>query len=219
MADRRLDSTRLSTGISYRFRIIVFRYYYLAEFDAFSVPESSCMIKWLYLADQLRIVGHMYFIFITVVALITLSLPWTAPRVARHFNIAVHSAPLWLPVVAAVCYLVSGFVPDIHISRQTTTFQEHLVGGGFFTALLFIYFTRLLGWRRHWVIMLLALFAWTSALGVANELLEFTVTKLNLTQIDITDTSWDLTANTVGSLFVFVVWQAFELLNSGKDPR
>jgi uncharacterized membrane protein YjdF len=49
------------------------------------------------------------------------------------------------------------------------------------------------------LISLVVLFAWASAFGVANELIEFTLTKLGLAQIDTGDTDWDLLANTLGA--------------------
>lgn len=151
----------------------------------------------------------MYLVFLAAVVTFTALIPLWAPKIAAHYKLAVHAAPLWLPILAAVCFGVAPLLPDVHISAQTNSFQEHFFGGGIYTALLYIYFTRLFGWRRHWVVALLALFAWTSALGVANELLEFALVKLNITYIDITDTSWDLVANTVGSLLTYTLLLPF----------
>lgn len=161
----------------------------------------------------------MYFVVITCVTLLTLLLPVLIPRIARRYHLALQPAPLWLPVLAAIVYFSAGFLPDIHISHETNSFQEHFVGGGLYTAILFLYFTKLFSWRKHWLIMLLALFAWTSALGTANELLEFTLVKLNITQIDISDTSWDLVANTAGMLTGFIIWRFAGLISKNQRGK
>lgn len=141
----------------------------------------------------------MFLYFIAVITILTLLLPFWAPLAADRLHLRHYPSSGWIPVLAALFYASSIFLPDIHISSETNTFQEHFVGGGLYTALLYVYFTKFAGWRPHWSVAWLGLFAWTSALGVGNELVEFAVTKLNLTHIDITDTSWDLAANTLGS--------------------
>src|SRR4051812_30983035 len=105
----------------------------------------------------------MFLVFILIVAGLTLSLPWTAPLVAKKFHFTLREAPMWLPILAAVLYMASLFLPDNHISSETNTFQEHFVGGGVYTTMLFIYFSKLLGWQPRWYIAFAALFAWTSA--------------------------------------------------------
>jgi hypothetical protein len=81
---------------------------------------------------------------------------------------------------------------------------------------LYIYFTRLAGWRPRWWVVLLTLYAWTSALGVFNELVEFTLVKLNITGINISDTSWDLVANTTGMLTTFIIWRFIVWFNNRR---
>jgi hypothetical protein len=63
---------------------------------------------------------------------------------------------------------------------------------------LYLYAKQLFGWRLHWLIDLLALFAWVSAFGVANKLAEFALLKLGLAHIYTGDAYWDLLANTLG---------------------
>lgn len=153
----------------------------------------------------------MFLVLIAFIAILTACLPLYVPKLAQKFGLVLHSAPAWLPIIAALVYACAPFLPDIHISRETSSFQEHFVGGGIYTTLLYIYFTRLAGWRPRWWLALLTLFAWTSALGVLNELVEFSLVKLSITQIDIADTSWDLFANTTGMLTGFVIWQLAKL--------
>jgi hypothetical protein len=93
---------------------------------------------------------------------------------------------------------VSIFLPNVHISDQTTTFQQHFVGGGMYSACLYLYAVQLFNWRLHWLVHLTVLFAWVSALGVANKLMEFAVLELHLAHIDTADAYWDLLANTLG---------------------
>jgi hypothetical protein len=153
----------------------------------------------------------VFIIIIVLVTLLTAALPVIAPRIAHKMRIPIHHAPVWLPLVAAIIYFGSLYVPDIHISMETSTFQEHFLGG-VYTAILYVYFTQLFGWRRHWLVMLVGLYAWTSSLGVANEILEFALTKLDIQHINISDTSWDLVANTVGSFTAYALLRLFARL-------
>jgi hypothetical protein len=151
-----------------------------------------------------------FYLFILFVAAVTLFLPIILRRISRRLGLKLNPAPYALLVIATVVYLVGPLLPDIHISASTDTFQEHFMGG-VYTALLYVFFSRLFGWRPRWWLNLLGLFAWTSAFGVFNELFEFAIVQLNLIQIDITDTSWDLVANTVGSLTAFALLWLFYL--------
>jgi hypothetical protein len=109
--------------------------------------------------------------------------------------------------------MLSPLLPDIHISSQTTTFQQHFIGGGLYSALLYVYCKQLFGWRLYWLYDVLALFAWVSALGVVNKLMEFTLLELGLVHLATADAYWDLLANTVGGLFGYMVLRLFM-----KDP-
>ncbi len=105
----------------------------------------------------------------------------------------------WLLLLAAAAFPLSQALPNIHISHETSTFQQHFVGGGIYCALVYSYLKLRFKWRCHWLIDLAVLFGFVSALGVANELIEFTLVKVvHIKSIDISDTSWDLTANTTG---------------------
>ena len=110
----------------------------------------------------------------------------------------IHKACAWLPVLAGVLMVVSTQLPNIHISNQTSTFQQHFVGGGMYSACLYLYAKQLFRWRLNWLIDLLALFAWVSAFGVANKMMEFALLELHLAHINTADAYWDLLANTLG---------------------
>jgi hypothetical protein len=148
----------------------------------------------------------LFFALICCIAVLTAFLPILAPRIARHYDLQTFPAPAWLPVAAAIFYIGSLYLPDILISGETDTFQQHFVGG-VYTAMLYVYFARLFQWRRHWLVMLVGLYVWTSALGVTNELVEFAFNQLHISRINIRDTSWDLAANTAGSFAGYAVLQ------------
>lgn len=88
-------------------------------------------------------------------------------------------------------------LPAVHIAN-TTTFPQHFVGGGMYSACLYMYVKQVFGWRLHWVVDVLALFAWVSAFGVANKLAEFALLETGLANIYTGDAYWDLLANTLG---------------------
>jgi hypothetical protein len=111
-----------------------------------------------------------------------------------------HEASALLPIIAGALMVVSTQLPSIHISN-TTTFQQHFVGGGMYSACIYLYVKQVLGWRLYWVIDIMALFAWVSTFGVANKLIEFALLELRLANIYTGDAYWDLLANTVGGFF------------------
>ena len=113
---------------------------------------------------------------------------------------------------AGILFSVAQILPNIHISHETSTFQQHAVGGGLYCALVYTYLKQRFGWRYHWLLDLAFFFAFVSALGVANELLEFFLVKvLHDHHIDIYDTSWDITANTIGGLLGYWIIKIFKL--------
>lgn len=151
---------------------------------------------------------------IFLISIITATIPYWFPKIFIYISDdKLRPANSWLPMVAGILFAVAFFLPDVHISKETTTFQQHFVGGGMYSACLFAYFKQAFNWRHSWIGLLIFLFAWTSALGVANELLEFSITKLQLTGIDTTDADWDLLANTLGAFFGYaILWLWFRSL-------
>ena len=134
-----------------------------------------------------------------LLASITICLPLVITQLSKIFPaFKPHPASAWSPVTAGLLMAVSVLLPDVHISAETTTFQQHFVGGGMYAACLYLYAKQLFGWRLHWIVDVLALFAWVSALGVANKLGEFFLLKAGLVHLDTTDAYWDLLANTLG---------------------
>lgn len=142
----------------------------------------------------------MLLLSILLITVLTALIPYIVKQAVAFIPaIKVQKSYDWLTILAAFLFIIAWFLPDIHISKETTTFQQHFVGGGIYSACLYVYFKKLLGWKLSLIPSLIVLFAWVSAIGVANELIEFTLTKLNLTHIGTGDTDWDLLANTLGA--------------------
>jgi hypothetical protein len=106
------------------------------------------------------------------------------------------------------CYLISWFLPSPLIEGEDTQFTTHFVGGGIFTGFIWLYLVRQLGWNLTTLLELISLQALVSALGVANELFEFVMTKSNLLNLTPCDTWWDLLANSAGALAFWVLYRA-----------
>jgi hypothetical protein len=157
----------------------------------------------------------MFFLSIIFLALLTICLPLLVRFIPNVIpSIQLSKAPAWLPIAAGVFMVVSTRLPNIHISNQTTTFQQHFVGGGMYSACLYLYAKRLLNWRLYWLLDLITLFAFVSALGVANKLIEFAFLALHLAPIDTADAYWDLLANTLGGFVGYFFFFKFSLEKS-----
>lgn len=92
--------------------------------------------------------------------------------------------------------------------------MKHFVGGGIFTGFLWLYLIRRQGWNFSILLEWASLYALVCALGVAVELAELAGTKSGVLDtgpfdVDTTDTSWDLLANTLGALTFWVVYRLF----------
>jgi|GEM_PF-953052 len=162
----------------------------------------------------------MFLLSIILLSVVTACLPLLVPFISRFLpRVKFYPASFWLPVLAGVLLIVSTLLPNIQISSETSTFQQHFVGGGLYCACLYLYVKRLFGWRVHWFVDLLALFAWVSAFGVANKLVEFAFLKLGLAHIYTGDAYWDLLANTLGGFVGYIVLFKFYLLPGGKTIK
>lgn len=164
----------------------------------------------------------MFLLGILFIVLVTALLPYLIQYLATAMpGVTLKTSHNWLPVVAAFLFLIAWFIPDVHVSHETTTFQQHFVGGGVYSACLYVYFKKLLGWKVSLVSSFILLFAWVSAFGVANELVEFTLTKTGLANIGTGDTDWDLLANTLGAAlgYVLLIMIKVERLKTKPDGR
>ncbi len=111
----------------------------------------------------------------------------------------------WLLLVACFIMFMSWFLPSPLVDGQETQFMTHFVGGGIFTGLLWLYIKLVKKWSKKWWVEAASLFALVSALGVFNELFEVVLYIFGHMQ-NISDTSWDLVANTLGAMTFFVVY-------------
>lgn len=78
--------------------------------------------------------------------------------------------------------------------------MTHFVGGGVFSAFLWHYIKRARRLKLSLIYDLGGLFALVSTLGAINELFELMLVQLQIANILISDTSWDILANSLGAL-------------------
>ena len=129
------------------------------------------------------------------------------PRFLKKFG-AKPAPHTGLLIIGLVLYVVSWWLPSPLIEGRDTSFTTHLVGGGLFTGFIWLYIKKSFGWKTHWLLEVLSLFALVSALGVVNELFELI---LYITRVleTIADTSWDLLANTFGALLFYLIYRVW----------
>lgn len=146
------------------------------------------------------------------VLVVTASLPLWIGNIGRYLGVTkLHDAPAWMPVLAGIVFVFAFFIPEIHVIGDTDTFQQHFVGGGAYAALLYVYCKQTFGWRLTPLASFVLLFAWVSAFGAANELLEIAMNELSMTNIYLGDASWDLLANTVGAFCAYALLCVFRV--------
>lgn len=125
------------------------------------------------------------------------------PRMVTHFGGRPEQYMSWL-YAACLLYVISWWLPSPFIQGRDTSFTTHFLGGGVFTGMVWYYLKQSLAWKAHWLLEAFSLFALVSALGVANELLEIVLYVFGRMPNGISDTSWDLLANTLGALLFYV---------------
>lgn len=116
----------------------------------------------------------------------------------------------WLLILACALFFISWYLPSPLINGQDTSFTTHFVGGGLFTGLMWLYLKYSLQWRAAWWLEGFSLFALVSALGCVNELFELFVVEAGLVGITLTDTSWDILANSLGALVIYIGYLAYD---------
>ena len=140
------------------------------------------------------------------------------PRVLKKYTQNEKQYRLLLYVACAL-FFISWYLPSPLIDGQDTSFVTHFVGGGMFTGVLWLYVRYSLQLKLRWFMDAAILFALVSALGSINELFELFLVQAHLARILITDTSWDILANTLGALLVFILHSIFSILNSNPHDR
>lgn len=125
---------------------------------------------------------------------------WLVPRLVGERR----EAKRWL-LIAGVLFFASYWLPSPLIEGQQTEFVTHLVGGGLFTGFVWLYIAIVQGWlAKPWWFGAASLFALVCTLGVLNELFEVSTHVLFGWPASITDTSWDLVANTLGAALFYL---------------
>ena len=84
-----------------------------------------------------------------------------------------------------------------------------------FTGLLWLYFEPVRKQQR-WYIELLHLFIIVSTLGVLNELYELFAYEIHIKSEPVTDTSWDLLANTLGVILFYGCYRTIKYFQRKK---
>ncbi|QQS19668.1 hypothetical protein IPL85_05370 [Candidatus Saccharibacteria bacterium] len=125
-----------------------------------------------------------------------------------------HPRERWLLLVACGLFFVSYFVKSPLVHGEQTQYMTHFIGGGLFTGFLWVYILRTQLRRISPAAELATLFALVCTLGVANELFEVVLFWLGLMPAGITDTSWDLVANTTGALVFYIFYKGISWLRS-----
>lgn len=111
-------------------------------------------------------------------------------------------------LAACVVYFLSWYLPSPLIYGEDTAFTTHFVGGGLFSGLLWLFLKKQMGWKFSPLMEWISLYALVSALGVVNELFEFTIVETNLVHnLNGADTWWDLVANTSGAMLFWLVYR------------
>ncbi|QQS18443.1 hypothetical protein IPL68_07740 [Candidatus Saccharibacteria bacterium] len=94
--------------------------------------------------------------------------------------------------------------------------MTHLIGGGVFSGLLWLYIIQIKHLKLSMLQEVSSLFATVCTLGVANELFEVVLFWVGYMPYGISDTSWDLVANTTGALAFYLMYKGLQWLRSGS---
>jgi hypothetical protein len=131
----------------------------------------------------------------------------------------------WMPLGAGLAWFWAIQLPNIPVTNASQTSLMHFIGGAVVGPLVYFYFVRTGRFRLPARICRRALLFYGAVFGlfgVGNEVLEFTLVKLKLYDIDLSDTVWDLAADIVGCSVAFVVIELFrrqrQHLKKGRTP-
>ena len=116
-------------------------------------------------------------------------------------------------LIAAILPMLWILVPKDVIELREVNFIQHSVGGGVAVGLVAIYFINSLKtdypYLKNLFFQFALFYALVCTLGVTNEILEFFLdyTGLGIFSADRYDTWYDLVANTVGAMAVFMLFK------------
>jgi len=147
--------------------------------------------------------------FLLISVIVPLLVYAASPRIVSYFG-GNHKRHEWMIIAACTLFFVSWYLPSPLIDGRDTSFMTHLVGGGLFTSMLWLYFKYALGWRAVWWLEGFSLFALVSALGYTNELFELFMVRAGLVSMTLADTNWDILANTAGAVVIYVGYLLYD---------
>ncbi len=155
----------------------------------------------------------MLFIFISfIVPIVLFSL---LPIIIRRLSGKEVKSQILL-AIACLLFFISWYLPSPYIQGQYTAFMTHFVGGGFFSAFLWFYLRKQFTEDFNIFYDLAGIYTLTSALGVANELFELAITQAGIVRLPPTDTWWDLLANTLGGVLIWVIYVTYKIFKKSK---
>ena len=114
------------------------------------------------------------------------------------------------PILLAAClvFMASWYLPSPLVHGAQTKYITHFVGGGVFCGLLGLYIMLVKKWRWTMLQELAGLLALVSTLGVVNELAEAVLFWAGKMPQGVSDTTWDLVANTTGAIVFYLLYVA-----------
>jgi hypothetical protein len=118
----------------------------------------------------------------------------------------------WILITACLLFPIGSHLPSPLVHGQQTQYLTHLVGGGLFTGFLWLYIMLVRNFRLSMFWEVVSLFALVCTLGVANELFEVVLFWSGHMSNGISDTSWDLVANTTGAIIFYLGYKGIEWL-------
>lgn len=171
-----------------------------------------------------RMLYHNYMNILTwVIAFCILYAPSVFTFLIRKFLLKQKTKlklrPNLIQIVAAALYPIARYLPEPEITTESVTLLQHFVGGGFVSALYFIFFLREFKIKLPIIARLALLYAFVSTLGVTNELLEFTASQAGIYALDGGDVWWDLAANTSGAYLLFISFELYECIKRRVKER
>lgn len=147
----------------------------------------------------------MYYL-IFLAAVIYFSPPYFVKFLSQQLRVPFTPASHWWRIAALVAVVCAIIIHSV-FNSVVSNFILHALGGGVASSLLYFYVKYSLNLRLVWKLDLLALFAFVSALGCLNEIAEYALDTLQVSQfsMDRKDTWRDIVANTSGAAVGWVL--------------
>jgi hypothetical protein len=120
---------------------------------------------------------------------------------------------------AGLLYPIARAMPEPITVDNSVTLLQHFIGGGFISALYFIYIEKEFSLNLPWYMKGIFLYATVSSLGAANEILEFSATQLGIYPLHGGDVWWDLASNTLGAYTLYILVSLCQNLITRKNQK